>query len=657
MQSNPKWNNFIKELSNLIFFWFFGVLFFTVFRINFISIFHKQISDGTNNSEIINVLFTGFKFDCTAVSYFIIIPLILLLVLSSFNKFKLIKATRIILQYLFVILSTIICVVTINYFKEYNDQFNNFIFLALYDDQKAVLNTIVEDFNPILNLVILIVVITAGILIFKVFENKEFIYNKLIKIHFNRSKIVITFITILLFTAGIRGSVTAIPAIRKWSAVSRDGFLNKTVVNPYRSLKYAFQDFNDLNLLDGNNPYIPNEEFENLFTEEKVSDLLLKKAKGATMKKPKQVFLVIMESYDSWPLMDKYLPFNLSSNLNKIAKKGTHYNNFIPGSTSTFNSFGSITVNIPYCGVNIGTLGAIKDPYQTSMFNQFKKLGYEINFYYGGFLSWQKIGEFATYNGVERSFSGVDVEGDLASGNWGVEDEKLFDLVLKHTDSTKYSLNIILTTSYHPPYSVDIYGKGFPYVTKDDFPDEVSEYYDNGMSLDELGHLWYSDKAIGDFVTKAESKYPESIYCFTGDHYGRRFINHQPNLYEKSSVPFILYGKSIPSQVNTTPGTHIDIMPTIIEMIAPKDFEYYSFGTSLLDENKKYGIGYKRVATPEDLYFFPKDKKIEKFNLINQKKTYLDKSNLKDEYNKLMALSWHYIRKGDTIKHVSKDQK
>lgn len=625
-------------------------MFFTVFRIIFIAVFHKQLSDVANFSEIVKVVFAGYKFDCTAIAYFLIIPFVLLLALSPFNLFKPIKVTRKVLQFLFVILSTVICVVTINYFKEYNDQFNNFMFLALYDDQKAVLKTVIEDFNPILNLVSLIVIITVGILIFKIFENKEFILNKLTKINFKGSKFVIILITLLLFTAGIRGSVSKIPAIRKWAGVSKDGFLNKTVVNPFRSLKYAIKDFNDLNLLNGNNPFIPNEEFENKFKQDKITDVLLKKAKGPTIEKPKQIFLVIMESYDSWPLMEKYLSFNLSSNLNSLAKKGMNFKNFIPASTSTFNSFGSITANIPYCGVNISKLGAVNEPFKTSMFNQFKKLGYEINFYYGGFLSWQKIGEFATYNGVERSFSGVDVEGDLASGNWGVEDEKLFDLVLKHTDTTKYSLNVILTTSYHSPYSVDIYGKGFPYVTKDDFPDEVSEYYDNGMTLDELGHLWYSDKAIGDFVTKAENKFPESIYCFTGDHYGRRFINHQPNLYEKSSVPFILYGKSIPEQVNTTPGSHIDIMPTLVEMIAPEGFEYYSFGTSLLDEDKKYGIGYSRILTSNELLYFPKDKKVEIFNLINKEKSYLDKSPLKEHVSKLMALSWHYIMKGDNIK-------
>ena len=78
-------------------------------------------------------------------------------------------------------------------------------------------------------------------------------------------------------------------------------------------------------------------------------------------------------------------------------------------------------------------------------------MGYEINFFYGGFLSWQKIGEFSIYNGVENLYSGVDVNKDLATGNWGIPDDKLFDMVLQKTDTTRLSLNIILTTSYHSP--------------------------------------------------------------------------------------------------------------------------------------------------------------------------------------------------------------
>jgi len=645
-----KWNKFIKELSNLIFFWFFGVVFFTLFRCVFIFLFRQQIKETTGLNEILKGLYAGFKFDCTAVSYFLIIPFFLLLILSPFNIFKVLKKIRLTMQYLFIIFSSLISLITLNYFKEYNDQFNNFLFLALYDDQKAVFKTILEEFNPLLNLFTFASIVILSVFIFDYFENKNYIRHQLSKIKFKRHSTVIILVSIFMFIGSIRGSFGNVPAIRKWSSVSKDQFINKTIINPYRSFKYALEDFRYLNRIEGENPFLSQEKFKLSYNNKQVTEALLKKTNGPTIKKPKQVFLVIMESYDSWPLMDKYLSFNLSQNLNRLANSGTHYNNFLPASSSTFNSYASIVTNVPYCGVNLSAIGAINEPFQTSLFRQFKKLGYEINFFYGGFLSWQKIGEFSIYNGVENLYSGVDVNKDLASGNWGIPDDKLFDMVLQKTDTTRLSLNIILTTSYHSPYRVDVNKKGFPYRTKDNFPEAIKPYYDDAMTIKELGHLWYSDKAIGDFVAKAENKYKESIFCFTGDHFGRRFINYNPNLYERSLVPFILYGNDIPKQINKTPGSHIDIMPTLIEMIAPKDFEYYSFGKSLLDNNKNYGIGFSKAITHEGLYHFKNNDKVEKSEIYSNGKIGLSKDSLKVISNKLMGLSWHYIMKGNAIK-------
>src|SRR6478609_9277824 len=130
-----KRKRFLKELSNLIFFWFFGVAFFTVFRLIFIWIFRQKIQHQIGFGEMLEVLLMGFRFDCTAVAYFLLLPFFLLLVLAPFNQYKIIEISRKVHQVIFIILSTLICVVTINYFKEYGDQFNHFLFLALYDDR------------------------------------------------------------------------------------------------------------------------------------------------------------------------------------------------------------------------------------------------------------------------------------------------------------------------------------------------------------------------------------------------------------------------------------------------------------------------------------------------------------------------------------------
>lgn len=649
-----KRKRFLKELSNLIFFWFFGVAFFTVFRLIFIAVFHEKIQQKISFGEILDVLLMGFRFDCTAVAYFLLLPFLLLLLLAPFNQYRIITITRKVHEILFVVLSTLICVVTINYFKEYGDQFNHFLFLALYDDQKAVFNTIIEYYHPFLNSLIIIITVILGILTFRFFQDRKSIYQVFRKIRFKRSKYVFAIVVLILFIFGIRGSFSTIPVLREYSGISKDNFLNKTIINPYRSLKYAIKDFNRLNDLGDKNPYMDDQLFKNTFPQDKVTDVLRKTAQGATVEKPKQIFIVVMESYDSWPLMDKYRGFHFADNLAAIAQNGTHFNHFLAAGNTTIDSFGAIMTNVPNCGINLSHIGTTTAPFETSIFTQFKKLGYETNFYYGGFLSWENIGDLSKYYGVDKIYSGVDGGGKTDTGGWGIEDEKLFNLVMKHTDKNKYSLNIILTTSYHAPYTVDLEAKGFPYKSADDFPPAMKKYYDGAMNLKELGHLWYGDKAIGDFVKKAEKEFTNSIFNFTGDHFGRKFINSKPNLYEKSSVAYVMYGKSIPKSLNTTPGTHIDIMPTLIEMIAPKGFEYYSFGESMFTKGKNEGIAFDKMIDGNDLYYFPKGANIEKIDLTTFKEASLKKSNLEQKHNKLMALAWYYTMKGNDLKAAKK---
>jgi len=645
-----KWNGFLRELSNLIFLWIFGILYFFLFRIVFIFFYRKELGESLNLSEYLNTFVAGFKFDCTVVAYFMIIPLLMTLVLSIYGRFELIRKVRIVFQYLFLFLSSLICVITINYYKEYNEQFNNFLFLGIYDDQKAILKTIIEYYNPVLNSLIIISIFVLGILVFRFFEKKNTFYKFLSKFSSKYARIGVITIVLLFFTVSIRGSLGRVPATRKWAAVSTDHFLNKTVINPFRCIKYAYDDFKEYNEIGKENPF-GKEDLSDIYLKNTVSEVIEKEAHGEVIQKPKQIFLVIMESYDSWPLMDKYLPFGLSGNLSRIAENGTHFSNFLPSYHATFYGYSAIVSGIPYCGINTSLIGAMGEPYVTSIFNQFKKLGYKTNLFYGGFVSWSNIGNYTRHNGCDHIYTGADAGGKSESGDWGIEDEKLFDLVIEKLNPDEYTFNVILTSSYHAPYVVDVYKKGFTYQTENDLPEEVRKYYKQGMTFQELGHLWYGDWAIGKFMDKAEKKYQESLYGFTGDHFGRRFINHSPNLYERSSVPFILYGKDIPKKKINTPGSHIDILPTLIELVAPKDFKYYSFGTSMLLPDKKYGIGFEKMINTDSLYYFPKDVLVDEISLADFKESKTKTYKYKDDYKELMRLAWHYTVKGDSLKN------
>ena len=119
-----------------------------------------------------------------------------------------------------------------------------------------------------------------------------------------------------------------------------------------------------------------------------------------------------------------------------------------------------------------------------------------------------------------------------------------------------------------------------------------------------------------------------------------------------------MYGKSIPKSLNTTPGSHIDIMPTLIEMIAPKGFEYYSFGESMFTKGKNEGISFDKMIEGNNLYYFPKGSNIENIDLSSFKENNLKTSREEEnKHNKLMALAWYYTMKGNNLKMPNKSTK
>ena len=96
-----KWENFILEISNLIFFWFFSVCFFLAFRIAFICIFFAETNWDSFLLNISQTLITGFRFDTMVVSYFVILPFLSTLITPIFNKIELAILLRKFFQFIF----------------------------------------------------------------------------------------------------------------------------------------------------------------------------------------------------------------------------------------------------------------------------------------------------------------------------------------------------------------------------------------------------------------------------------------------------------------------------------------------------------------------------------------------------------------------------
>ncbi|WP_301008589.1 LTA synthase family protein, partial [Helicobacter japonicus] len=237
---------------------------------------------------------------------------------------------------------------------------------------------------------------------------------------------------------------------------------------------------------------------------------------------------------------------------------------------------------------------------------------------------------------------------------WGAYDHYLYSLVrdnvFKHRNTP--SFNMILTTSNHPPYDVPLEQFKVPL-------DEIKKFLVDGKyrKQDEqlLGHIWYQDKMITRFIQEISQVLPDSLFVITGDHYDREYIRNKDSLKVRNTIPLIIYSPALEIKKHTNIGSHIDIVPSIVELVAPKDYVYRSFGFPLVGNDsvialseKDSAFGYFAVAT--DRFIYTQDNGIEYFH---QAMTYHNDNELAQSlYKRLQqgkALSWWILKNGYEI--------
>ncbi|HXY62447.1 MAG TPA: sulfatase-like hydrolase/transferase, partial [Nitrospirota bacterium] len=640
--------------------WLSFMIYLSLFRIAFIFYFRNRIQPDSSYSDIVFSLLNGCRFDSMASTCWFGVPFLASILLVFFDADRIADRIRAVTGAAFIIVTTIAWVVTFGYFNEYSDQFNYMLFNLYYDDTAAIFKTIWADYHPLFYLVIIAGTATLAIALQKRFVQwHRILPATLAKRPFTPLSGILTALVILaLVGAAARGSVGSRPAQRKDIAVTRDTFLNQSIVNPYFSLLFAVEDHRDAAGNAGLETYLPDgnvrkaaqELFQTGQSYDNLDTYFLRHAHGPKGVPPRHIFLVVMESYDAWPFLKKYASLGITQNLKALAQKGIYFDSFLPASGGTMQSLSSIISGFPYSRVEINYQVTARKPYPSSIAETFKRLGYRTRLFYGGYLSWQRFGDFAHDQGFEETYGAPHMLKPGATPHeWGVDDEYLVDFIVNKVNDDKPSFNLIMTTSYHPPYNVDVRAKGFPLK---EVPDDLKPLFDGTTSLTMLGHLWYADKCLGDLVQRIEAKLPRPLFAFTGDHFGRKFINARPDFFERSGVPLILYGKEVLRGIKIPQGAvgaHLDIPPTLIELTAPKGFEYYSMGQDLLAPRKQFlGIGFFRVIGKDFLLdvvestFCPLPGK----ELPNKLP---DMEELKTTFNRMYGVGWWRVRRGDKL--------
>ena len=312
------------------------------------------------------------------------------------------------------------------------------------------------------------------------------------------------------------------------------------------------------------------------------------------MAKPKQIFLIVSESYANWPLLDKYSQLHIADGMKGIiaGEDADYCNAMLPNGASTISAMTGVTTGLADANLYLTTMPeSFKQSYVTAIAPQMEKLGYTTNFWYAGPATWERIGAFTEAQGFQHFYGRGDMPEEAEGSVWGCDDEYLYAQVLQGVSPDTSSFNVILNVSNHSPYTVDVAAKGFDAdKLRQALPPEAAK---DDWLVNELGHYWYADRELAGFVKNLKEKYPECLVLIVGDHADRYNIDKQPSLYERYVVPFVVTGAGVHkgTLLPDSAGSQIDIGPTIIEMVAPKGFVYYAIGSSLTRSNRQ-GVNY-----------------------------------------------------------------
>ena len=384
------------------------------------------------------------------------------------------------------------------------------------------------------------------------------------------------------------------------AAVTSDNLLNESILDDAQALYRAramakrmeagkISGVNPDNILEAAQFIAVNKEI----TEENLAPYLERKATGQRIPTPKQIFIILGETYMQWPMLGKYDELLLAEGIKSlIAEDKCYYSrNFMPNGDFTSSAINGLVTGLPDVNIRVNYQARTYEKiYITSMAAPFKELGYNIDFWYGGMPSWDSIGKMSLAQGFNNFYGCPDYNAPKQT-TWGTKDENLFNALLKHLDEEPPTVHLIMTTSNHPPYNLDLASYGYDVNDMAEMLRKFPNIDDPNQLAIELGHYWYMDDAITKFVRGVTEKYPESLFVITGDHAVRCDPSTHPTIFEHQSIPFVLYGNGIKKDIlpPDVVGDHISIVPTIIELIAPKDFAYYSIAPSLFNSD---GVGF-----------------------------------------------------------------
>lgn len=650
-----RWQQFIYGVQQDAKLYGYMLLVFSLLRLLFIAIMYQYANAPLTIIDIGEMLYHGLRLSLKSAGVIAALSWLVVTLGGGCLLNRQLNQLRLWLGYIYLGVLAILFQARIPYYKEFHIGFNQFIFNSFNDDLEALFWTLVQQYQMPFRLVAACGMAWLFALGLKrLLRSKTWSWPRLsgrVTDGVSRISLVLAVCTFILF-ARFGGSLTYAHSFH-WEncGVMRDEFLNETILDDVQAMYRAYS--LQQRMQEGKQWAVAPQVMKTYAAQlagqslasNQLSDYLRKTTQGPQLPKPKHIFIILGESYAQWPLLEQYRDVPIANGVKQLrdSAQGTAVTAFLPQGPFTPMCVTGVVSGLANTELYLNyEKRSYQEPYLTALAPQFKKLGYTTHFWYGGFSSWERIKDFCLAQGFDQFHSYGDIP--AGGGNvWGSDDKELFNQVRDGWNADEPSLHVILTVSNHAPYTIDLAKEGFDAAT---IPEP---YRSNKDLLERLGHFWYADKMISEFIGDMNRKHPDSLFVVTGDHGDRTNLEAAPGWFVRYSVPFVLYGQGVHKQLfaENVAGGHIQIAPTLFELIAPPGFTYYSVGESMTRGNT-VAVNHLFWLTPTALGKLAGNE-AQLQNGLPAAATNLPDERQTAEIEAMRAVSWWLVKKGPTI--------
>lgn len=320
--------------------------------------------------------------------------------------------------------------------------------------------------------------------------------------------------------------------------------------------------------------------------------LFARSTAGPRVTPPSHIFFLLGESHAQAPLDPMYHRLGLmeASLRFRSAPHTVTMDHILSAGMTSRPSLVSLFTGLYDSDMEINEMGAFwQRTFPNSLPQLLHRLGYRTEYWYGGYLNHGSMEHFVPAIGFDAWHAGPEICGEDAPQTWlGVYDHLFLEEAAARIEASTEDgpvFHFLYTTSNHGPYNMpyEKYGFDLSRVMKD-APEVAARIARDKKVSRRMASIWYADQALIRFAERMKKDFPDSLIIITGDHsFGALPYEYdvakrrEPTIREAVLTSFAMYHRELtPDMLPSRIGGHMNILPTLLELIAPQGFSYLS---------------------------------------------------------------------------------